>query len=662
MSDVSIEKAEAYFKSQENIKALSILKRIIENDPNDIAALMMSALIYKNLAKFSKAIKLLNKIVALKPDHTGALYNLGLNYSIIEENDRAIEIYSELFKTNPELTDLPIKLADLYNKTMQYDKAIECIEKYVDYTPSDSIAWFELGFSYKKKNDLTHFKDAFIKAHKLEFDAIDKQNQSKELYFGITILGKKKSKYSQVCDFCMIIGFIAFGLTLWWPYFIGTIPTIGIPFYIVVIAFFVFVIIRRISTYNEKKKKTRMEMETSHDKIDRWQKIIEFHQESKNQEKIIKLCEFALLIFPSKNDLYLSLGKAYLNKKLYSKAIEAFKKGIEIKADNVSLINFLGWAYFRNEDYAKAESTLESAIALSPNNLQSLLVYGRIQYKNRNYEESSKNLTKALALLNEEMKRLLWKLPKIKFPVKSPSIRKFSFKNSEDLDTKYNNLSNYIKTKIKISHLLGLALLNIGEFDRIEELVKNSLNVMENPLAYNLLIYFYYYLENYPKSLEACYKSLDIDENQEEIKDMLPHLYFESGDTAKALETSKILLQKYPDSESIWSELGYIYSKTGQYEKATDALVKALQINYKHANPWNHMGYVEYKRGNFEKALNLIKKSIKKNPDYARAHYYLAEVLFSQGKVDEALVSCNECLKIAPNFKDAYVLRDKIMN
>ena len=149
MSDVSIEKAEAYFKSQENIKALSMLKRLIENDPNDIAALMMSALIYKNLAKFSKAIKLLNKIIALKPDHTGALYNLGLNYSIIEENDRAIEIYSELFKTNPELTDLPIKLANLYNKTMQYDKAIECIEKYVDYTPSDSIAWFELGFSYK---------------------------------------------------------------------------------------------------------------------------------------------------------------------------------------------------------------------------------------------------------------------------------------------------------------------------------------------------------------------------------------------------------------------------------------------------------------------------------------------------------------------------------
>ena len=662
MSDVPIDKAEAYFKAQENIKALSVLKRIIENDPNDVAALMMSALIYKDLAKFSKAIKLLNKIVALKPDHTGALYNLGLNYSIIEENNRAIEIYSELFKTNPELTELPMKLAALYNKTMQYDKAIDCLEKYIGYTPSDSIAWFELGFSYKKKNDLTGFKDAFIKAHELEFDTIDKQNQIKELPYGITTSVKKRSKFSQVCEFCIIYSFIAFGLTLWWSYFIGTIPTIGIPIYIVIIASLVFVTVRRISAYNEEKKKTRIEVETSYEKIDRWQKIIEFHQESKNHEKLIKLCEFALLIFPSKDDLYLSLGKAYLNKNFYSKAIEAFKNGIEIKADNVSLINYLGGAYFRNEDYAKAESTLESAIAIDPNNLQSLVTYGRILYKKRNYEDSSKNLTKALNLLNEEMKRLLWKLPKIKFPVKNNIIRKFSFKHSEDLDTNYKKLSNYIRTKIEISYILGIAFLNIGEFDRIEELVKDSLSVMENALAYNVLIYFHYYLENYQKSLEACYKSLDIDENQKEIKGLLPHLYFESGDTAKALETSKLLLQKYPDTESVWNELGYIYSKTGEYEKAADALDKALQINYKHANPWNHLGYIEYKQGNYEKALNLINKAIKKNPDYARAHYYLAKVLFSQGKVDEALVSCNECIKIAPNFKDAYVLRDKIMN
>lgn len=662
MSDVSIEKAEVYFKAQENIKALSVLKILIENDPNDIAALMMSALIYKNLAKFSKAIKLLNKIVVLKPDHTGALFNLGLNYSIIEENDRAIEIYSELFKTNPELTELPMKLAALYNKTMQYDKAVECIEKYLDYAPSDSIAWLELGFSYKKKNDLKSFKEAFIKAHELEFDTIYKQNQNKELSYGITISVKKKSKFSQVWEFCIIPGIIIFGLTLYWPYFIGSIPTIGIPIYIVIIASLVCVIIRRISANNEEKKKARIELETSHEKIDRWQKIIEFHRDSKNHEKLIKLCEFALLIFPSKDDLYFSLGKAYVNKKLYSKAIEAFKKGIEIKADNVSLINFLGRAYFRDENYAKAELTLESAIAIAPDNLQSLLTYGRILYKNKNYEDSSKILTKALTLLNEEMKRLLWKLPKIKFPVKNSSIRKFSFKYTEDLDSKYNKLSNYIRIKIEISYILGLAFLNIGEFDRIEELVKDSLSVMENAPAYNLLIFYHYYLEDYQKSLEACYKSLDIDENQEEIKGLLPHLYFESGDTGKALDTSKLLLQKYPDAELIWNELGYIYSKTGEYEKAADALGKALQINYKHANPWNHLGYIEYKRGNYEKALNLIKKSIKKNPDYARAHYYLAKVLFSQGKVDEALVSCNECLKISPNFKDAYVLRDRIMN
>jgi len=660
MNDVSIEKAEAYFKAQENIKALSVLKRLIENDPNDIAALMMSALIYKNLAKFSKAIKLLNKIVALKPDHTGALFNLGLSYSIIEENHRAIEIYSELLKTNPELTELPMKLATLYNKTMQYDKAIECLEKYLGYTPSDSIAWFELGFSYKKKNDLTHFKDAFIKAHKLEFDTIDKQNQIKELSYGITISDKKRSKFSQVCEFCIIYGFIAFGLTLWWPYFIGTIPTIGIPIYIVIIASLVCVTVWRISAYNAEKKKARIELETSHEKIDRWQKIIAFHRESKNHEKLIKLYEFALLIFPSKDDLYLSLGKVYLRINYYSKAIEVFKKGLEFKADNISLMNYLGSTYTRINEYAKAESTLESAIAVASNNLKSLMTYGSILYKNRNYEESSKILTKALNLIDGEMKRLLWKLPKIKFPVDRSIIRKFSFKNSADLDKKYKKLSSYIKNKIEISYVLGLAFLNIGEFDKAEELVKGSLSVMENSLAYNLLTTIHFNLKNYQRSLDACYKSLDIDEKQKHTRASLPDLYFESGDTTRALETINLILQEDPEDELIWNELGYIYSKTGEFKKATDALNKAIKINYKYASPWNHLGYIEYKRGNYEEALNLIRKAMKKNRDYARAPYYYAEVLFSQGKTDEALVYCDECLKIAPNFKEAYVLKEKI--
>ena len=660
MSDVSIDKAQAYFKAQENDKALSVLKRILDSDPNEIVALMMSALIYKNLAKFSKANKFLSRIIELNPHHTGALLNLGSNYSLIGENDKAIEIYSELFKANPELTELPINLANLYNKTKQYDKAINCLEKYLNNAPSDSIAWLELGFSYKKLNNLTCFKDAFTKAHKLEFDEINKQTQIKELSLGFSTSPIKISKFSQICSVCWMYGLIIFGLLLWGPYFIGTIPLIGIPIYIVIIALVVYGTARRISVYFEKKDKTRIKLETSYEKIERWQKIIEFHRESKNHEDLIKLCEFALLVLPSESDLYLSLGKAYLRINFCSKAIEIFKSGLEIESDNVSLITCLGATYHRIEEYAKAESTLESVIAVAPDNLESLMTYGRILYKNRKYEESSKILTKALTLIDEEMKRLLWKLPKIKFPVNSSNIRKFSFKNSADLEKKYKKLASCLKNKVEISYELGLAFVNIREFDRAEKLVNDSLGVMENILSYNLLYYIHFILENYQKSLEACYKSLDLDENQKYIRVSLAHLYFESGDTKKALEMIKLILQKDPDNELIWNELGYIYSKTGEYDKATDALNRAIQINYKYVIPWNHIGYIEYKKGNYEKALNYIKKAMKKNPGYARAPYYLAKVLVSQGKVDEALVYCNECLKIAPNFKEAYVLRDKI--
>ena len=582
MSEVSRSKAEAYFKAQNYDKALSVLKRILDRESDDIAALMLSALIHSKLARFSKANKHLNRIIELAPNHTGALLQLASNYSLIGENNKAITIYSGLLKTNPKLTELPKKLAYLYNKTEQYDSAIRCIKKYLKYAPSDSIAWLELGYSHNKRNELTQFKDAFIKAHKLEFDEIDKQNQIKELSRVSLTSSKKSSKFSIICQYCWVYFFAIFALLLWWQYFLLVVPIIGIPTYIFTIAALVFLPVSRILAYRKKKEVIRIKLETSHENIDRWREIIRFQKKPQDIEKLVKICEFAIFIFPSESNFYLSLGNAYFRTNFYSKAIEIFKEGLKKEAENISLLNYLGATYTHLQENTKAESTLKSAITISPNNLESLNFYGRILYGNKKYAESSKFLKDALDLLNEEMKRLLWKLPKVKFPVTKETKRKFTLKKIEGIDEKYDKLSSYIKNKVDISYILGMAYKNIGEFDKAEKLVQESLSVMENASAYNLLSYIHFDLENYQKCIDACYKSLDIDENQERVRSFLPHIYFVSKETTKALETITLLLQKYPEDEFLWNELGYIYSKTGEFEKATDELNKAIQINYKY--------------------------------------------------------------------------------
>ncbi|MFX0004031.1 MAG: tetratricopeptide repeat protein [Candidatus Hodarchaeota archaeon] len=657
MNVPSIEKADKYLKDQDYIKALSILKRILQKDPKNIAALTMSALIYKTLGRYIKAINNFKNVVLLNPDHTGALLNLATLYNYIEDNDKAIKIYEALSKTSPELIKLSISLAGLYNKTQQYDKAIECLEKYLEYNPSDSIGWFELGVSYRGKNDLQRFKDYFNKAHKLEFEVNNIESEKKEIPSKST-----KSKISDWIWFIFLLGMSIFGIVLWWDYFITTMPLFWIPFIIIWSLIIVCAFLRRIKNVYDKKEMLREELANSYKNFNRWQKMIDFHRMAHQYEKVIKLCEYALLVLPSESNLYLTLGNAYLNINFNSKAIDICKKGIEIDPNNASLLILLGVAYFKNKQHTKAESILESALAVAPNNLQTNQAYGNILFKNRKYDECSRNLTHALTLINEEIKRLLWKLPQTEFPIQNYSMMRITISASkaEEMRKNYKKLFDYIKYKIQVCHTLGSALLKLREFDKVEEIAKDSLNVMENSMAYNLLSSLHFLLEDYPKAIEVCYKALSIDKEQKNIRISLIGCYFESGDMTKALDIINELIQKDPEDELLWNELGYIFSKTGEYEKATEALNKAIQINYKFANPWNHLGYIEYKRGNFEKALNLIKKSMKKDPDYARAPFYLAEVLFSLGKTDEALVYCDECLKIAPNFKKAKILREKI--
>lgn len=668
MSEISLDKAEAYLKAKEYIKALSVLKIILKDEPDQIDAIRMSVKIYTKLAKYEKAIKILQNVLELHPDYTWVLFSLGSLYKIIGEYDKAIKIYTNLLKTYQEDTKIPLRLAELYNKSKNYDKAIECLEKYIDYDPSDSIAWFELGFSYKKKGDPARFRDAFSKATSIEHTVFDKKKQVVELS-SISAFPKKKKNYPQGCTACCSVfcGIITIGMLLIpGGLFIPGVGIFFIPFMII----FIVLLIALWSVKGEGKNvepKVLFESEKSYklpikniEIIGTWQKLFNFYWISKRYEKLIQICGYALVIFPKRANIYLILGRAYININFYSRAIEVFKKGLEIDSENISLLSSLRGAYISNKEYAKAESTLESSLRIDSDNLDLLISYSEILYKNRKYEDSSKNFIKALNTVNQNIKRMILELPKIKFPIDENTVRKFYFEYSEDLDKKYDQFTDNIRYKIQISFELGLAFMNIGEFDKVEVLAKESLSVMENDSAYNLLMFFNFYLENYQESINACIKSLEIDEKQKVIRAMLIHLYFKSGNAEKALEIAKLMLQDEPEDELIWSKLGYIYSKTGEYEKATEVLNRAIQINYKLAQPWNHLGYIEYKNGNIEQALKYIKKAIKRNPDYVRAFYYMADVLFSQEKPDEALVYCNECLKINPNFKDAYILRDKI--
>ena len=650
MNDLSLKKADRYLKSKEYSKSLSILKRCLKQYPENIAALTMSGLIYKTLGKYDKAIHSFQKVIEFNPNHTGALVSLAKVYHIIGRNEEAIKTYESLSESFSELNSLPFDLAVLYNRTGQYDKAIQYLEEYLTNNPSESFSFFELGVSYKEKNDLSRFKDYFNKAHKIELEKINRNNKK-----------PIKSLKSKIYDW--IGNIITLGISILVILFLWDYPIYWVSFLVILGLILVYRFIRQLKKDHREKSIARNDYEGSYKNINKWQKLIEFYQESHQTDKVLNLCEYALLVLPTESDLYLTLGRAYLNINYYSKVIDISKKGIENDPNNVALLNLLGTGYLKAKEYIKAESPFKSIVELTSNNPLKIRNYGLVLFKNRKYDESVKILSQALSLIDQEIQNLLWKLPfKIEFPIEKDSIQKITVNETdvEELKRNYNTFSEYIKYKVQISRELGVALLNIEKFEKAEEIAKESLNVIENPLAYNLLGYLYYVINDYQQSLEFYNKSLNVNENQKDVKMSIIYVSFESGEKDKALNAIKILIQKDPEEERFWNLLGYLYSKMGEFEKAEEALNKAIQINYKYADPWSHLGYIEYKRGNYELAIDLIKKAMKKNPDYSRAPYFLAKILISQGKIDKAHDYCEESLKINPTLKKAKILRKKI--
>ncbi len=675
MSEISIKKAEIYLEAKEYIKALSVLKTILKDEPDKINAIRMSVKIYTELAKYEKAIKILQNVLELNPDYTWAIFSLGKLYKIIGEYDKAIKIYAALLKIYPKNPKISIKLAELYNKNEEFDTATEYLEIYFDYDNSDSIAWFESGRWYKEKNDLINFRDAFSNAMSIELSLIEKKMRAVELGIEKPTPKIRKSPLPNCFLCCVIFLAVIIGGFFIIPGGIF-IPGLLIGFIPIPVIFLLCLFLWRWSVKAERERWEKWEKSKNEPKnlipsytlpkqnpevLGAWQKLINFYLISKNHEEVIKLCEYATLALPLESSLYLTLGKAYNSINFYSKAIEIFKKGIEKDSENTTLINNLGRTYLKSKEYANAELTLESSLTIDSDNLMSLILYCQILYKSKKYEDSSIYFTKALNRIDLYIDKYLNRFPKVKFPLKGNIIHTSKdLITSESVSSRLSDFSKYISYKTQISYELGLAFLYLGEHDKVKELAKESLYVTENAGAYILLAIANFYGENYQKSIENCIKSLEINDRNKWLRPWLISAHFESGDTQKALEIANLILQDEPEDELIWNQLGYIYSKTGEYEKATEVLNKAIQINYKLGQPWSNLGYIEYKKGNYEQALEYIKKAIKKDPDYPRAYYYFAKVLYSQGKADEALVYCNECLKINPNFKDAYLLREKI--
>lgn len=97
-------------------------------------------------------------------------------------------------------------------------------------------------------------------------------------------------------------------------------------------------------------------------------------------------------------NIYANLGLDFLAKADSKQAIAAFKKSLELHADNKEIFYYLGNAYFKEKDYKEAINAYLSAIAAEPENADAYFEIGLCYAGQEKHDEAMRAFKKALDL------------------------------------------------------------------------------------------------------------------------------------------------------------------------------------------------------------------------------------------------------------------------
>ena len=93
-----LELAYQFIEEENYDDALSIYDKILQNEPNNISALIDKGVTLQNLGKFKKAIILFDKVIELSPKNIDAILNKGTCFHSQKKYMEAIDCYDQVLK------------------------------------------------------------------------------------------------------------------------------------------------------------------------------------------------------------------------------------------------------------------------------------------------------------------------------------------------------------------------------------------------------------------------------------------------------------------------------------------------------------------------------------------------------------------------------------
>jgi tetratricopeptide (TPR) repeat protein len=403
------------------------------------------------------------------------------------------------------------------------------------------------------------------------------------------------------------------------------------------------------------------------------------HEEKENYDKAIDEFKKAVELKPDCSEAFVHLGNIAIKRGESEKAIENYGRAIDIGDDLEAEARLkLGDVYFLRGGFDDALSEYEAARERNPHSADTYYALGLVFMAKRNYYEAIPNLEKALTLNPHHSEAL-------------SNLARAYYQYGEELLRKSGN--EPIK-KEELEHAVSL--------------LKRSIELQKSAEAYGRLAWAYSSLKKYQEAELAAQKAVELDpdyawyhaglgrilleqsKREEAVKELLratnldpehvfAHLYlgvaykelgnkklakdsferawdlgFDKGDYISASLAMDYASEMAPGNSLYFARSGEAYRMLKQYDKALVALKKAVSMEKQ--SPWVYgsLGDVYRLQGDYDQAEAQLKEAIKLDSEDSWAYAHLGETYRQKGDYDKAEAQLERAIQLNPEYAWAY--------
>jgi len=143
----------SYAKQKDNVKALEYLGMVLEENPENLDALLLSIEIHKAQNDVTRLIATMKKVAEIKKD---AEIYLAIGNLYVEQKNitSAVESFQEALKIDPKFDLAQYRLAFLLYDEQQYSEALPYLEYAFDKNPDNDLIGRRIAIAYQKTGQL----------------------------------------------------------------------------------------------------------------------------------------------------------------------------------------------------------------------------------------------------------------------------------------------------------------------------------------------------------------------------------------------------------------------------------------------------------------------------------------------------------------------------